>query len=181
MPDLAKWDSFYLIVGGAAGALIGLQFVVLTLIAERPTLRLEEAGAAFSTPNIVHFCTALLLSALLRVPWQTAYPAAILWGLLGFIGVIYGLVVVRRMRRQPVYRPGFEDWLFYTVLPLTGYAILVISAFTGPAHLDKALYAVGGAALLFLFLGIHNAWDSVSYHVFHQRAREAEHPEKEKK
>jgi hypothetical protein len=34
--EFAEWDSFYVIVGSAAGALIGLQFVVLTLIAERP-------------------------------------------------------------------------------------------------------------------------------------------------
>lgn len=36
MSELARWGSFYVIVGSAAGALIGLQFVVLTLIAERP-------------------------------------------------------------------------------------------------------------------------------------------------
>jgi len=36
MPELMEWDSFYIIVGSAAGALIGLQFVVMTLIAERP-------------------------------------------------------------------------------------------------------------------------------------------------
>jgi len=32
MTEFAEWESFYLIVGGAAGALIGLQFVVMTLI-----------------------------------------------------------------------------------------------------------------------------------------------------
>src|SRR5438093_2854322 len=62
MSEFAEWDSFYVIVGSAAGALIGLQFVVLTLIAERPPLRAADAGAAFATPTIVHFGTALLLS-----------------------------------------------------------------------------------------------------------------------
>ncbi|PYR18792.1 MAG: hypothetical protein DMF98_25350 [Acidobacteria bacterium] len=38
MSEFAEWDSFYVIVGSAAGALIGLQFVVLTLIAERPPI-----------------------------------------------------------------------------------------------------------------------------------------------
>jgi hypothetical protein len=28
------------------------------------------------------------------------------------------------------------------------------------------MFLVGGAALLPLFIGIHNAWDSVTYHVF---------------
>jgi hypothetical protein len=49
MSELAKWDSFYVIVGSAAGALIGLQFVVVTLIAQRPALSVAEAGATFAT------------------------------------------------------------------------------------------------------------------------------------
>ena len=39
MPEFNEWESFYVLVGGAAGALIGLQFVVMTLIADRPPLR----------------------------------------------------------------------------------------------------------------------------------------------
>jgi hypothetical protein len=78
MSELAEWDSFYGIVGSAAATLIGLQFVVLTLIAERPPLRAAEAGAAFATPTIVHFGAALLLSAVLRAPWQAIIPAAAL-------------------------------------------------------------------------------------------------------
>ena len=34
MSPLDQWDNFYMIVGTSAGALIGLQFVVMTLIAE---------------------------------------------------------------------------------------------------------------------------------------------------
>jgi len=71
MSELAKWGSFYAIVGSSAGALIGLQFVVATLVAARPALRVAAAGAAFATPTIVHFGTALFLSALLQVPWQS--------------------------------------------------------------------------------------------------------------
>jgi len=36
MSEFGKWDSFYVIAGSAAGALIGLQFVVMALIAVRP-------------------------------------------------------------------------------------------------------------------------------------------------
>jgi hypothetical protein len=64
MAELAAWDSFYVIVGSAAGALIGLQFVVMTLVAARPLPRAPEAGATFATPTVIHFGTALLLSSL---------------------------------------------------------------------------------------------------------------------
>jgi hypothetical protein len=165
MIEIAKWDSFYVIVGSAAGALIGLQFVVLTLIAERPPTGLAEAGAAFGSPTIVHFGAVLFLSALLHAPWQTITIAAILWGLLGFGGVVYSVIVFRRMRKQSVYRPVSEDWLFHVALPMVAYAILALSSFAASSHARDALFAVGGAALLLLFIGIHNAWDNVAYHV----------------
>jgi hypothetical protein len=165
MPELAEWGSFYVIVGSAAGALIGLQFVVMTLLADRPPVDAAAAGAAFASPTIVHFGAALLLSALLNVPWHTITIAAALWGLMGFSGLAYAVVVAWRMRRQAAYRPGPEDWLFHIVLPSAAYATLAGSPFAAPSHTREALFCVGTAALLLLFIGIHNAWDSVTYHV----------------
>ena len=166
MSELAKWDSFYVIVGSAAGALIGLQFVVMTLISGRQRIPSPEAGAAFGTPTIIHFSAVLLLSALLRVPWQDVTIAAIVWGLLGLSGVVYSVIVVRRMRKQGVYKPEFEDWLFHFVLPLAAYLILAASAFAAPRYMREALFGVAAAALVLLFASIHNAWDAVTYHVF---------------
>jgi hypothetical protein len=167
MPEFAEWETFYVIVGAAAGALIGLQFVVLTLIAEGPSLRgVAEASAAFMTPTIVHFSAALFLSALVSVPWQSITPSVILWSLTGLVGLAYTAIVIARMRRQAAYKPQFEDWLFHVVLPIAAYAILVISAVAAPSHTHEALLGFGAATLLLLFIGIHNAWDGVAYHVF---------------
>jgi len=129
MSEFAEWESFYVIVGGAAAALVGLQFVVLTLIAEKPHLGAPEAGAAFATPTIVHFGAALLLAALVRIPWETVTPAAVLWGVVGLCGTVYAVVVARRIRVQRAYKAEFEDWLFHIVLPLAAYATLTLSAF----------------------------------------------------
>lgn len=69
MAALAGWENFYVIVGGSAAALIGLQVVVITLIARRPIVAGQEhAGAAFATPTIVHFGGVLLLSGIASVP-----------------------------------------------------------------------------------------------------------------
>ncbi len=71
MTALDRWENFYVIVGSSAGALIGLQFVVITLIAGRPIARGEaQAGEAFSTPSVVQFGVVLLLSALVSAPWD---------------------------------------------------------------------------------------------------------------
>jgi hypothetical protein len=175
MTTLSAWANFYVIVGSSAGALIGLQFVVLTLISGLPAREgLGQAGQAFSTPTIVHFGTVLLLSALLSAPWSGIATVAALYGVLGLIGVLYSVFVARRMRAQTVYHPVFEDWLFHILLPLAAYATLAVSAYATLSHLHEALFAIAAAALLLLFSGIHNAWDAVTYHVFVQRRKHHE-------
>jgi hypothetical protein len=108
----------------------------------------------------------LLLSALSRVPWPTVMLVAVVWGLVGLGGVAYELIVARRLRRQAIYQPVFEDWLFHFLLPMGAHLILLLSAFVTPGHTRVGLFGVGAAALLLLFSGIHNAWDAVTYHVF---------------
>ena len=70
------------------------------------------------------------------------------------------------MRVQTAYKPEFEDWLFHVLLPIAAYITLVVSAYAARSHLREALFGVGAAVLLLLFIGIHNAWDAVTYHVF---------------
>jgi hypothetical protein len=174
MPELAEWEAFYLIVGAAAGALIGLQFVVMTLIASIPRRAGADAGAAFGTPTIVHFSSALFLSALIQAPWHKLTYAAASWGVFGFVGVIYLVVVIRRMKTQTTYEPELEDWVFHALLPFTAYSILALTALAAPWYLRPSLFGVGASVLLLLFIGIHNAWDTVTYHVFTHRGDASE-------
>jgi hypothetical protein len=52
------------------------------------------------------------------------------------------------------------------VLPLIAYSTLTVSAIAAPSHLHEPLFGIGAAALLLLFIAIHNAWDGVAYHLF---------------
>jgi hypothetical protein len=169
MAELDEWESFYVIVGAAAGALIGLQFVVMTLMAERPSVASAEAGPAFSTPTVLHFSAALLLSALLRAPWHTVTHVALLCGALGVCGVIYILIVLQRMRKQSAYQLDAEDWAFHIVLPLIAYLLLAIMPLPSLAYERETLFAIGTGVLMLLFIGIHNAWDTIAYQVFVMR------------
>ncbi len=174
MTVLDVWKNFYVIVGSSAGALIGLQFVVITLIAARPISRVDaQAGGAFATPTVIHFGVALLLSAIANAPWNGIDTVAVLWGLTGLCGVAYVIAVARRMRLQSAYQPVLEDWLFHVLFPLAAYAALAASAYAAHMHARTALFLVAAAALLLLFIGIHNAWDAVMYHVF-VRSRQEE-------
>ena len=173
MMALSGWENFYVIVGSSAGALIGLQFVVMTLIANLPITRGDaQAGDAFSTPSVVHFAVVLLLSAVGSAPWDGIAAVAVLWGLVGLGGVMYVVVVARRLRSQTAYQAVFEDWLFHVLLPFTAYAMLAASACAAYFYPRPALFLVGAAALLLLFIGIHNAWDIISYHVFVKRGEQ---------
>lgn len=172
MAELTQWDSFYVIMGTAAGTLIGLQFVVMTLIAGSPNLPGPETASAFGAPTIVHFGAVLFLGAALRMPWPGMTSVMILLMLAGFGGVIYSLIVGRRMQVQAGYTPDFEDWSFHFLLPLAAYALILAASFALMSHPRAALFGVGGASLLLLFVGLHNAWDSVAYQVFVKRRRD---------
>src|SRR5215831_6689435 len=151
MPQLAEWESFYVIVGGGAAALIGLQFVVMALIAEKPQFVSPQAGAAFASPTIVHFSTVLLLAAILRVPWQGVGAVSTAWGLVGLGGAAYTLIVARRVRSQRTYTPDLEDWFAHFLSPLGAYATLALSAPAAHVHAHGALLGVAAATLLLLF------------------------------
>jgi hypothetical protein len=168
---LRAWESFYVIVGSSAGALTGLQFVVLTLISESGAVRGSgETLAAFGSPNVVHFCAALLVSALCSAPWHGLGPLGAAIALVGIGGVIYSIAVLRRAMRQRDYKPVFEDWAWHNALPLLAYGSLLVAGFFLHSAHDVPPYAIGGAALLLVFVGIHNAWDTVAY-VMTERTR----------
>ena len=175
MTMLEGWESFYVIVGSSAGALIGLQFVVMTLIAETPSARSDpQVGDAFATPSVVHFGVVLLLSAIVSAPWKGIAIVAVLWGMVGLCGLVYVVIVTRRVRAQTAYKPVFEDRLFHVLLPFASYAMLAGAACAAYSHPRPAMFIVGAAALLLLFIGIHNAWDAVTYHVFVKRREQGE-------
>jgi hypothetical protein len=167
MPELNGWTNFYVIVGSTAGALIGLQFVVMTLIANLPISRGNaQAGDAFSTPTVAHFSVVLLLSACASASWGGITALAALWGIVGVSDIVYVVIVCRRMRSQTVYQAVFEDWLFHILSPLVSYATVLVSTCVALRSLSTALFFVAAGALLLLFTGIHNAWDIIRYHVF---------------
>src|ERR1051326_8543208 len=138
---LGKWDSFYVIVGSSAGAVTGLQFVVITLGAESQALK-EQTIRAFATPTVIHFCAVLLMSAILSAPWQAfSYIGAALMAC-GVIGAGYTLLVLRYARRQKDYSPVFEDWLWHTALPLIAYLTLLASSLTLLRNEQRQVFAI---------------------------------------
>jgi hypothetical protein len=168
MPPFAAWESFYVIVGSSAAALTGLQFVVITLGAEKRAGD-SRTTQAFGTPTVVHFCAVLLVAAILSAPWPAVFGAAVALAGCGVAGVVYVVIVISHTRRQMSYRPVLEDWLFHCLFPLIAYSTLVVAAATLPRIPTPSLFAIASTSLLLLFSGIHNAWDAVIYIAFTSR------------
>ena len=168
---LSQWESFWVIVGSSAGGLTGLMFVVVALVRESSLPRNPDSINAFGTPNVLHFVAVLLLAAVLSAPWTRLKDPAHVVGATALAGIVYVLVVLRRMRRQSGYTPVLEDWIWHQILPMIAYATLFVGA-AGLSHDQPwALFAIGAAALLLLFVGIHNAWDTVAYVVSTEKDR----------
>jgi hypothetical protein len=164
MSPLTAWANFYVITGSSAGALTGLMFVVITLTAGiRGRGSNEQVIAAFSAPSLVHLSVALLVSAVVSAPWPALLDVSLALGLIGVCTLVYAIIVVRRLRRQSGYDPVLEDWLWHAVFPLFSYTLLVVAAIMLLAVPTLALFGVAAATLLLVFIGIHNAWDAVTY------------------
>jgi hypothetical protein len=172
---LAAWETFYLLVGTSAAALTGLMFVVIALIADTGPRRSSPEGiAAYSTPTIVHFCVALLVSAILSAPWLQLVNLGFALGLCGAAALVYTAIVLRRARRLQGYRPVLEDWLWHVIFPFLAYTAILLSAIAISSYPVPALFPIGAACVLLVFIGIHNAWDIVTYITIKRAAPESE-------
>jgi len=162
------WDSFYLLVGSAAGALIGIMFVVITLSAGYETKSKSIGTAVFNTPIVFHFSMVLIVSVLSAVP---GLPPSVTGGLIAAaaaVGLAYALTTTIRMLRaewQPL--PDVSDKLFYGVFPSLIYLGLGASALQWTA--PYALYAIAACTVALLLNGIRNAWDLATYFLLNPR------------
>lgn len=165
MPEgtlLSRWESFYVIVGSSAGALIGLMFVVVTLGAERGR-QSSQGFAAYATPTITHFCAALLVSATVSAPWHAMSGVGLTLAGVGALALGYLVIVTLRARRQTVYQPVWEDWIWHTIMPAVAYGTLLVAGLMLARAPEPCLFLIGATALLLLFIGIHNSWDTILF------------------
>ena len=160
---LGAWNSFYVMVGSSAAALTGLMFVVITLVRDQQRGATETGVATFSTPTVVHFCCALFTAALMTAPFRSFEPLAIVLSLTGAAGMVYVALVAIRQARLEAYRADAEDWTWHVGLPFVAYAGILGGAIALAGTPVLALFAPAAAATLLIFVGIHNAWDVVTF------------------
>jgi hypothetical protein len=159
---LTPWAVFYTLTGTSAASLTGLTFVVITLV--RGGRGTNPVGvSAFTTPTVVHFAAALMTSGILCIPWPTVLSPALLLGLAGVLGMSYVARLISMALGFQEYEPDLEDWSWYMGLPLISYAALLVAAIMFVTIPVRAPFAAAAGVALLILIGIHNAWDVVTY------------------
>lgn len=72
---------------------------------------------------------------------------------------------------KAVTNPYSEDWLWHCAFPLICYVFIGIAAILLIINAPLALFILAGVEVSLLFIGIHNAWDTVTYIVIERRAQ----------
>src|SRR5579863_5375609 len=120
---LAAWRDFYVMIGTAAGALVGATFIVATLAANSPNRSLGLRG--FVSPTAVHLGSVLVGCAILDVPTLTPTMLAVLLGSGGIAGAIYSVIVATRIWHMKL---DHDDRAFYAIIPIFIYLALAFAA-----------------------------------------------------
>ena len=152
-----SWDNFYILLGSAAGALIGLLFIVVTLTAGLDREQALRGASRYMTPTLTAFSAVLLVSAIASAPLSAGLQRAVLL-VVALVLLGWALVNVWRMFFPDGGAPThWTDPWWYAAAPAAGYLALCAVAGLGSA------LGVGAVALAMLMLGVRNAWDLITW------------------
>jgi hypothetical protein len=167
------WDSFYLLVGGASGALIGLLFVVATLNSGLDRDAALRGASLYMTPLVFHFAVVLVVSGLALAPSVPAGCAAIVAGLCALAGFAHALrVIIALSFGKLMIPPHWSDVWTYGATPGIFYVGLGVAAAGLGAKTAWGVDAVALATMALLLIGIRNAWDLVTWLAPRARSQE---------
>jgi hypothetical protein len=155
------WENFFYLIGSAAGALIGLMFVVITLTAGHAPRRVSRGARVYVTPIVFHYAVVLVVSAISEVSGLQFWAVSVILTFFAIAGLVYSAATTIRLCRRgwedPI--PDRSDKCFYGFLPTIIYVAFAVSAGAVWVVERKAVLAIGAIMLALLLLGIRNAWD----------------------
>ena len=158
------WSEFYVMSGSAAAVLIGLIFVVITLMQDRSRSSVLAGSKLYMGPIVLHMSFVLVLSAAALAPgihvrsYATIAVVAALWGL---ARGIYSTVGLRRLSSEPEVH--WTDLWYYGVIPTAIYLALGAVALAFWLGSPMAPYAVAVVITALILLSVRNEWDLITW------------------
>jgi hypothetical protein len=158
------WSDFYLLVGSAAAALIGLLFVVASLTSGLERSTVQRGARLYLTPIIFHLAALVVLSAVAMMPEVPRPAAASVAGAAAAAGLLYAIMVVRGIL-GPTHEesPHWTDKWFYGVAPGALYLLLGLVSAGMWLGADWPPMGQAAIALVLLLVAIRNAWDLATW------------------
>jgi hypothetical protein len=155
---LREWHDFYVLIGTASGALIGLMFVAASIAATAMGARYRPGVEAFISPTVAHFSAVLFLCLLVIAPTHTRISLGVVTLAGGAIGIGYCVRVRMHMHRLGT-SIDLVDRVWYALIPGLGYLLLAASGAAWLMAIPSSPNVLAAALVLLLLAGIRNAWD----------------------
>ena len=150
-----EWDTFASVVGGSAGALVGLLFVAISIHAARIAGSVDLRGRSAQT--LVIFAALLLIALLMAIPLQSQRALGVeLLVLAAFVAV--ALILLDRLARQSDSPRAVAKTVKYvnpSTLTALGVAVAGALMVVGVGWADFALVPIICAAMIG---GLASAW-----------------------
>jgi hypothetical protein len=160
MEMLEKWHDCFVVLGAAAGTLIGSMFVVVSIASG-----MIRGGALtsriFVTPTIIHLAFVLLTCAFTLVPTLDRLSFGAGAGIAGIVFLAYaGRNMFHIVRRRSI---DWSDHLWYGLCPLAAYIVMIVGAVLVLKAKPGGVETVALALALLVAAGIRNAWDLILF------------------
>lgn len=159
-----NWHEFYLLAGSAAAVLIGLIFVVVTLMSDRPRSSVLAGSRLYMGPVVLHVSFVLALSAAALAPGITGPEFAAVAAVVALWGLVRGVMSIAGIRAYTGEdAPHWTDVWFYGVIPCLLYIGLAKVAWAFWSGWDWAVNGVAAVITGLLLISVRNEWDLVTW------------------
>lgn len=155
------WHEFYLLVGSAAAVLIGLIFVVISLMQDRSRDTVLAGSRLYMGPIVLGVSFVLVLSAAALTPGIETRQFAGVAGVVALWGLVRGLISMTGIRR--LKEVHWTDFWYYGVAPVGIYAALAVVALAFWQGWRWAEVGVAVSIIALLLSAIRNEWDLITW------------------
>jgi hypothetical protein len=158
------WDSYFLLLGGAAGALIGLLFVVASLPSGLEREARLRGASLYLSPTVFHFAVVLVISGAALAPRISPLHVSVALAVCAAVGAVHLTLVAWAIAgRKLAIPPHWSDLWCYGVAPVVAYLALGAATLAVVQNRPWAPETVAGVALALLLIAVRNAWDLVTW------------------